>query len=77
MQVRHVSCLMGHLSREPIVGGFWLGTSSEWREVMDAGQMQGLGNGMGCLRAAAQGRDSDGQATELQRFSCVCLSFSE
>lgn len=44
MQVRHVSCLMGHLSREPIVGGLWLGISSEWREVTDAGQMQGLGN---------------------------------
>lgn len=42
MQARHVSCLMGHLSQEPTVGGggvlagYWL----KWGEATDIGQMQ-------------------------------------
>lgn len=35
VQTRCVSCLMGHLSQDPVVGVFWLGTGSEWGEATD------------------------------------------
>lgn len=57
MQIRHVSCLMGHLSRELIVGGFWLGTGCEWGEAADVGQMQGLGNRGGLLKLSCSSEE--------------------
>lgn len=41
---------------------------------------RGSAKGGGPLKAAAQGRKmmaKPEEGTELQRFSCVCLSFSE
>lgn len=48
--------------------------------VTGVGQMQQHGNrGQGPLRAVAQVKENDGQAStrDRVRFPCVCLSFSE